>query len=66
MRMTGHDTSEETKRKISIANTGKQRTKEQKEYIAKRTKEAMTDEMLKKNIEYHKGSVWVNDGVHSK
>ena len=65
-KMTGHVISEETKRKISIANTGKRRTPEEKRRIAEATKAAMTDEMMKKNIEYHARSVWVNDGVHSK
>ena len=65
-KMTGHVTSEETKRKISIANTGKRRTPEEKRRIAEATKAAMTDEMMKKNIEYHTGTIWVNDGVHSK
>lgn len=64
--MKGHSTSDETKRKISIANTGKRRTPEEKKRIAEATKAAMTDEMMKKNIEYHAGSIWVNDGVHSK
>lgn len=65
-KMTGHVISDETKRKISIANTGKRRTPEERKRIAEATKAAMTDEMLQKNIEYHSGSVWVNDGVHSK
>ena len=64
--MKGHSTSDETKRKISIANTGKRRTPEERKRISEATKAAMTDEMMKKNIEYHAGSIWVNDGVHSK
>ena len=45
-KMTGHVISEETKRKISIANTGKRRTLEERKRIAEATKAAMTDEMM--------------------
>lgn len=45
-KMKGHPTSEETKRKISIANTGKRRTPEERKRIAEATKAAMTDEMM--------------------
>jgi hypothetical protein len=45
-KMTGHVISEETKRKISLANTGKHRTPEERKRIAEATKAAMTDEML--------------------
>lgn len=65
-RLIGHPTSDETKRKISIKNTGKRRTPEERKRIADATRAATTPEMRKKNSEFHKGSIWVNNGTHSK
>ena len=45
-KMTGHVISDETKRKISIANTGKRRTPEERKRISEATKAAMTEEMM--------------------
>lgn len=62
----GHETSALTRQKISIANKGKRRTLEERKRIADATRAATTQEMREKNSAYHKGTIWVNDGEHSK
>lgn len=72
LKSTHRPCSDETKQKISIANTGKRRDKKQRAFISRKTKEAMK-KVPKELISPWKGKhsavlgrIWITDGINRR